>query len=258
MPDMLVRLKKGKTTFEVMVQEGKVAQYREGIVKKIADVIVTDIVWTNAHKGTRASSEQLKNAFNTDDVQAIMKQIIEHGESQQSDAERKQKLADKRQEIVSYIHKNYVDPQNNLPLPATRVENALQQLKPRIDPDVDAARQVTALVPKLVTVMAMKKGGSSIIGTITVAAKLAGATSSAVRKYATVVRETYGASYKLDVEVQSHDMLLKELARVTKGEFEFEVTNQNVGSSSGNGGEAAAGAAAGKRGKGKGKGKKKK
>lgn len=253
MPELLVRLKKGKTTFEVMVHEGQVTKYRDGNVKRVEDVVVTDVVWTNAHKGTRASSEQLTSAFGTDSTAAVIKQILDKGDSQLSDGERKQKLADKRHEIVTYIHKNYVDPHNNLPVPITRVENALLQIKPRIDPDVDAARQVVALVPKLVSVMAMRKGGSSIVGVVTVPAKHAGATSSAIRKHVTVVRETYGPSVKYEVEVNSHELFMKELARVTKGEYEFTVTNN----ASVNGAPAAASASSDSGKKGKGRKKKK-
>lgn len=39
MPDMLVRLKKGKTTYEVLVEEGKVSKYREGEIKNLSEVL---------------------------------------------------------------------------------------------------------------------------------------------------------------------------------------------------------------------------
>ncbi len=79
MPDMLVRLKRGKTTFEVMVEEGKVTQYRDGTVKNLSEVVLTDVVWVNAQKGKRASADQLKKAFQTDNVQDVIKQIIDVG-----------------------------------------------------------------------------------------------------------------------------------------------------------------------------------
>lgn len=39
MPDMLVRYKKGKTTYEVLVEEGKVTKYREGEIKNLSEVL---------------------------------------------------------------------------------------------------------------------------------------------------------------------------------------------------------------------------
>lgn len=226
MPEMLVRLKKGKTTFEVMVEEGKVAQYREGKVKNLSEVVVAEVVWVNANKGKRASAEQLTGAFGTADTMSVLETIVKTGDSQESDGERKGKLAEKRQEVINYITKNYVDPATKKLLPVTRVENALSQVKARIDPDVDAQRQVTALVPKLSAVLPMKKGGSSVAGVVIVATKLASATSSAIRKHATVHRENYDRTQcRFEVEVHDQGSFLEDVGKATKGDFEFVVDN---------------------------------
>lgn len=77
MPAMLVRLKRGKTTFEVMVEEGMVTKYRDGTEKNISQVVTADVVWVNAGKGKRASDDQLMKAFQTDNVNDIIKQILD-------------------------------------------------------------------------------------------------------------------------------------------------------------------------------------
>eukprot|EP00171_Calliarthron_tuberculosum_P014680 IDg14680t1 len=110
MPEMLVRLRKGKTTFEVMVEEGKVAQYREGKIRQLSEVLVVDVVWVNANKGKRASADQLTAAFGTDDSMTVLETIVRTGDSQESGGERKQKMSEKRQEVAAYLAKNYIDP----------------------------------------------------------------------------------------------------------------------------------------------------
>lgn len=224
MPDMLVRLKKGKKTYEVMVQEGMVAKYRDGTVTQLDDVIVTPMVFTNSSKGTRASAEQLTESFQTDDMLDVIKHILEKGEAQESAGERKEKLDAKRQEIIMVIQKNYVAADGR-PLPLNRIENALVQVKPRIDVDVDAERQVTAMFTKLTAVMAMKKSASELEGTVSVPIRLAGVVSGIVRKHATVLRESYAGQAKYDLSIHSYEQLLSDLAKVTKGEYEFKLVS---------------------------------
>ncbi|CAN8070567.1 unnamed protein product [Agarophyton chilense] len=250
MPEMLVRLKKGKTTYEVMVEEGMVAKYRDGTVKRIEDVVVTPVVFTNFSKGTKASSEQLNSSFQTDDVMQIIEQILKKGEAQESAGERKSKMDAKRHEIVSAIQKNYVY-LDGCPLPLVRIENALNQIRPRIDVDVDALRQVNAMYQKLSAVMPMKKYRSGLEGTVIVPTHMAGQVSGVVRKHCTVLRETYRDKAKYDVEIHSYELLMSDLARVTKGDFEFNlITNAAAVASSSNSTGAAASSSA-KKGKGK-------
>lgn len=226
MPEMLVRLKKGKKIYEVMVHEGMVMKYREGEIKRLEDVVVAPTVFLNATKGTRASAEQLKESFGTDDMNEIIEIVIQNGEAQESAGERKDKQDAKRHEIITAIQKNYSAPDGK-PLPVVRIENALQQAKIRVDVDADATRQVTTMFPKLSTVLPMKKKAAEMEGIITVPTKLAGVVSSTVRKHGTVQRETYGAQAKFEIEIDSYDLLMKDLTKATKGEFEFTITNQS-------------------------------
>lgn len=253
MPEMLVRLKKGKKTYEVMVEEGMVAKYREGKVTRVDDVVAAPIVFINASKGTRASAEQLNESFQTDDVNAIIETILQKGEAQESAGERKEKHDAKRQEIIMAIQKNYVGADGR-PLPVMRIENGLDQIKPRIDVDVDATRQVTAMFQKLSAVIPMKKSSSGMAGTVTVPSRLAGAVSGIVRKHATVERETYGAQAKYEIEIHAYDLLMKDLARVTKGDFEFSLATNAAAASVPT--EPASADGHGKKGKGKKKNRK--
>lgn len=254
MPDMLVRLKKGKTTYEVLVEEGKVAKYRDGTIKDLSQVIVADVVWINASKGKRASAEQLNSSFGTSDVNTIIELIVKTGDSQESDSERKQKLSDKRSEVIAYITKHYVDSKTDKPIPVTRIENALTQTKSKIDPLLPVAKQVTTLLPKLMSVLSMKKGGGNLIGTLSVASKFAGSVGGIIRKHSTVLRENFvRGQCRFEVEVHDQSALISAVQKVTNGEFEFFVDNP-VDTSSGAGSVADGNpGGGGKKGKKKGK-----
>lgn len=250
MPDMLVRLKKGKTTFEVLTRDGAVTKYREGAIRNLDDVVVSEEVWTNISKGQKASKEQLMNAFETDDNKTVLEQIVTRGEHQLSAGERKDMLDKKRAEIVAYINKNYVDSAKGTPLPITRIENALEQVKPRIDLDQPAEKQVSGMFDKLIKVLPLRKGNSVISGVVKVPHAHAGATSGVVRKHATVVKEDYGADgAKWTVEVHSYDALMRDLARVTKGDYDFSVDGPSSSAAEAESSQTKKGGRKGKKGK---------
>jgi rRNA metabolism SBDS family protein len=224
MPDMLVRLKKGKKTFEILTNDGAVTKYREKKLKFDQVIASGDDVFLDVGKAKKASRDELMAAFETDDVRAIQEIIVTKGEVQLSAAERKDNLDAKRTEIIACIHKNYVDSAKGTPVPLTRISNALEQIKPRIDPEQPADRQVTLMFDKLLAVLPLRKGNASISGLITVPTKYAGGASGVVRKSASVTKEDYRAEGpSWTVEVHDYDSLVRDLTRLTKGEYEFTV-----------------------------------
>lgn len=257
MPEMIVRLKRGKETFEVLTFEGAVTKYRENDLKKLEDVLASgDVIFTDVKKGKQASKEQLSAAFGELDKREMLDMMVKKGEVQVSAGERKDKLDAKRAEIVAHIHKSFVDPARGGPIPVTRIENALTQLKPRIDPDVAADRQVNSMLPKLTQLLPLRKGGAVVTGTIKVPSKWIGSAGSVVRKHGTVQEEEFGADgAKWTVDIHSLDALLRDIARATKGEYQF-LAEGNSEVSSGAGPASGAGPSSASSGKKKKKGKK--
>ncbi|OSX68884.1 hypothetical protein BU14_2130s0001 [Porphyra umbilicalis] len=224
---MLVRRKVGKTTFELLTHEGAAAKYRAGDLSSIDDVVVTDTVFTNQSKGQRASQDQLTAAFGEDATPAsILKAIISKGDLQTSAAERTAKADQRRREVLEHLTKYYVDPSRNLPIPLTRFENALTQIKARID-DRPADRQAEELVRKLVDVMPMRK--LTMEGVLRVPHAHLGAAAGVIIKHAKINREGHeagGVKYDISVVPGAYDGLMSALAKATKGDFTFELDGQ--------------------------------
>jgi ribosome maturation protein Sdo1 len=59
--------------------------------------------------------------------------------------------------LVTYLNKYFVDPKTKTPHPITRIENALETIKARIDPDIPTDRQIADLLKKLPGVISLKK-----------------------------------------------------------------------------------------------------
>jgi ribosome maturation protein SDO1 len=67
--------------------------------------------------------------------------------------------------VVNYIHKYYIDPRTKTPHPVVRIENALDQMKINVDPDMAAERQVQEKVlKKLPEILPIKR--SEMSGTL--------------------------------------------------------------------------------------------
>ena len=71
----IVRLKKGGKRFEIACYKNKVQEWRTGVETNIDDVLQIANVFINVSKGEVAKSEDLKKAFNTTDVNAIVKEV---------------------------------------------------------------------------------------------------------------------------------------------------------------------------------------
>ena len=152
----LARLKKGENTYEVVVDPDLAMEFRENKEIQLRDVLKSDTVFFDAKKGLEASHEHLAALFGTEDMEAVAKEIILHGEIQLSAEFREKKRQEKRKQIIDIIHRNGIDPKTNLPHPVTRIENALEEAKVRIDENKTADGQVQDILKALKPIMPIK------------------------------------------------------------------------------------------------------
>lgn len=177
--------------------------------------------------------------------------VIEKGELELSAAERKEALEKKRAEVVTYLHKYYTDPKAKTPHPIVRIENALDQVKFRVDPDLPSDKQAQEAAKKIMTILPLKK--SEMGGTISLPHAHIGSASSILKKHARVLSENYtdiGCDYVVEFLPGDYQTLLSELGKVTGGDFNFviegmETSSPEASSSNAKGGKPKGAKAAG-------------
>jgi len=220
----IVRFKANKITFEVCCKVGTALKFQQGQLG-FDNVLASDEIWKDSKKGDRASAAELLEAFATDNVKQVAQTIVEKGDIQLTDAERKEILEKKRNEIINYIHKCYTDPKTKTPHPVLRIDNALTELKIRIDPDVPTDRQIQDIVKRLPEVIAIKK--SEIRGIVTVTHKYLAQVQGVFKKFGIKVEgeqfNSSGCDFDIAIVPGDYDKLLKELNDQTKGEFDFKI-----------------------------------
>ncbi len=73
---IVARLESHGETFEVLIDPKVVNHLKEGKEVELIDYMVIDEIFKNAHKGTRAAEDKLKEVFGTTDAAEIAKVII--------------------------------------------------------------------------------------------------------------------------------------------------------------------------------------
>ncbi len=142
--------------FEILVRPEYAFKYKEGEKVDLEDVLWTDTIYKDSRRGLKASPEAVRKAFGTDDVRKIADRILREGEIQLTEEQRRKMLEAKKRKIINYIAKNAIDPVTKKPIPASRIEAAMEEARVGIDLYKDAESQAVEIVRKLARIMRIK------------------------------------------------------------------------------------------------------
>ncbi len=143
---VIARLESHGERFEILVDPDLAQTIRAGGEIDIEDVVAAQYVYENAAHVEKASDEAMMKVFKTTAFDTIARTIIEKGEIHLTSEQRKQRSEEKRRQVITYIARNAVNPQTNLPHPPQRIELALEEVRVNFDP----FKSVEALVKETV------------------------------------------------------------------------------------------------------------
>lgn len=146
----------GGEHFELLLDPDKAYAYLEGSKKDTNNILLVEEVYKNAKKGERQSPSNIKKAFGTDDINVILKTILDKGEVQLTTEQKKKMIEKKRKQIIDFLAKNCIDGQTNLPIPPLRIENAMQNIKYNIDPFKPVEQQAKEILEQLRRILPIK------------------------------------------------------------------------------------------------------
>ncbi|KUG14239.1 shwachman-bodian-diamond syndrome protein [hydrocarbon metagenome] len=130
---VVARLESHGEKFEILVDPDLAVRYRQGDPIELEDMVAALSVFENASRGTRASDEALAKVFATTDFPAVANRIIQKGEIHLTAEQRRQMIAEKRRQVITFIARNAVNPQTALPHPPQRIEMAMEEVRVNID-----------------------------------------------------------------------------------------------------------------------------
>ncbi len=213
--------------FEILVKPDPALEFKLGKRKDISPILVSDEIYTDSGKGTRASSEKLLKAFKTEDSIAIAEKILQKGDLNLTTDQRRKMTAEKRKQIVNFISKTYVDPKSHLPHPPIRIERAMEDGRISIDPHKNAEEQVKDIVEKLRSIIPLKS--ENLVLEIIVPAQFAAQSFSVLKSNGTLQKEEWQSNGSLkailEIPAAARPNVIDRLGSITKGTASVEVVH---------------------------------
>ena len=211
--------------FEILVKPDPALDYKLGKIKDISTILVSDEVYQNSSKGTRASSEKLLKAFKTEDALIIAEKILQKGDLNLTTEQRRKMIIEKRKQLITLIAKTFVDPRSHLPHPPLRIEQAMTDARVNIDPFRSAEEQIKDIVENLRSIIPLKS--EDLLLEISVPAQYVAKSYTVLKSTGILKKEEWqtNGSLKAILEIPAavRPNVIDRLGAVTKGTAFVEV-----------------------------------
>lgn len=218
----VARITRDGEHFEILVKPHHALNYTMGKTTSISEILVTETIFTDANKGTKAGEKKLEAAFNTIDTRRIAETILRKGTLQLTTDQRRQLTSEKRKQIIAFITDQAVSPKTNLPHPPIRIEQAMKQIHYPIDPFKDTEEQSKDIIKLLRPILPLKI--EQIQVKVRIPPEYAAKAYGAVKGYGTIKHEEWRAdgSWSSIIEMAAglYGPFLDKLGELTKGNAE--------------------------------------
>jgi ribosome maturation protein SDO1 len=211
--------------FEILVKPDPALEFKLGKRKDTSGVLVSDEIYTDSNKGTRASTEKLIKAFKTTDATVIAGIMLQKGDLNLTTDQRRKMVSEKRKQIVDFISKTYVDPRSHLPHPPLRIEQAMDDARVTVDPFKNTDEQIKEIIEQLRSIIPLKS--ENMLLEILVPAQFAAQSYTVLKSFGTLKKEEWQSNGALkvilDIPAAARANVMDRLGSVTKGTASIEV-----------------------------------
>ena len=201
----LVRYHKGQHKFEIIVDPKLAFRYLKFHKKVDADndpseesevplleILAYDVIYTDAYRGLRATDDELTYVFQNTDALTIARIILDEGELQLTQEQRDELAEKKRLHIINFIARNAIDPRTNYPHPPSRIENAMEYAKIKVDPFKSADSQIKDIIKALQEYLPMRLEQVTIA--IRMPAEYGAKAYGIIKRYGEIKKEEWNTS----------------------------------------------------------------
>ncbi len=217
---VIARLRKGGEEYEVLVDPYLARDLKEGKDVNFEELLAAEEIFKDAKKGERASSEELRKSFGTENIYEVAKKMILEGEVQITAEQRKEMLEAKKKQIITVISRNAIDPRTNAPHPPSRIERVLEEAKVHIDIFKPVEAQIKDIVKALKPILPLKFEETEIA--IKIPPEYTGKAISALYNFGGITKEEWqkDGSWICVMRIPSgmYGELMDLLGKVAKGE----------------------------------------
>ncbi|HEY6883599.1 MAG TPA: ribosome assembly factor SBDS [Nitrososphaeraceae archaeon] len=215
----IVRLNLDNNKFEILVKPDPALEYKLGKRTDLSNVLISEEIYSDANKGSRAASEKLVKYFKTTDSTEVAKQILSRGELNLTTDQRRKMVEGKKKQIIQYINKSFIDPKTHMPHPPLRIESAINEARVIIDPFKRPEDQVKVIIDSLRKILPLKS--ETLRLTITVPPQFSAQSYNILKTTGNFIGEQWLADGSLRVTLEVNagmkGALLDRIGSATKG-----------------------------------------
>ena len=226
---VVARLESHGERFEILVDPDIAAAIRQGDEIPVEDAVAALYVFENSSKAEKSPDETLKKVFDTVEFDQIAERIIRKGEIHLTSEQRKRMTEDKRNQIVTFISRNAINPQTKLPHPRVRIEMAMEQAKVGVDPFKHVDEQVKDVVKALRPLIPIKFAEMKFA--VKIPADYAPKAYGEIRTATTIERDQWqnDGSWICVVRIPAgiQEEFYSLINRLTKGDAELKILDQD-------------------------------
>jgi ribosome maturation protein SDO1 len=142
--------------FEILVKPDLALEFKQGKRNDLSKILVSDEIYSDANKGSRAANDKLSKYFKSTDPAEVARQILFKGELSLTTEQRRKMVEEKKRQIIDYISKSFVDPKTHLPHPPLRIQSAMEDVRVNIDPFKKAEEQAKVIIDSLRKILPLK------------------------------------------------------------------------------------------------------
>jgi ribosome maturation protein SDO1 len=227
---IIARLESHGETFEILIDPKVVSLLREGKEVDLADHMVIDEIFRNAHKGTRPEEKKVQEVFGTTVPIDVAKHIILKGEVQVTTQQRKEMQESKRKRIIAEIARNAINPQTGGPHPPARIEAAMDEARVHVDPFKSVESQIESTMKALRPLIPIR------FDKVRIAVKLTGDQYGRCYDYINgsgkITKDEWQANGNwigvVELPAGMRDDFLAKLAERTKGDVETKILKGTI------------------------------
>lgn len=215
----IVRLNLDNNKFEILVKPDPALEYKLGKRTDLSNVLISEEIYSDANKGSRAASEKLVKYFKTTDSTEVAKQILSRGELNLTTDQRRKMVEGKKKQIIQYINKSFIDPKTHMPHPPLRIESAINEARVIIDPFKRPEDQAKVIIDSLRKILPLKS--ETLRLTITVPPQFSAQSYNILKTTGNFIGEQWLADGSLRVTLEVNagmkGALLDRIGSATKG-----------------------------------------
>ncbi|MEM2843447.1 MAG: ribosome assembly factor SBDS [Candidatus Bathyarchaeia archaeon] len=211
--------------FEILVKPDSALEFKLGKQIPLSQILVIDEIYSDAGKGSRASIEKLKQCFGTVEASKIAEKILKEGELQLTTDQRRRLIEDKRKQIIAFISRNCIDPRTGAPHPPLRIEQAMLQIKPSIDPFKSAEEQAKDIIEKLKQLLPIKIERMKIA--VKISSKYAPKAYGSIKNFGSILKEEWQSDGSwlglLEMPAGLYGPFIEKIGKLTQGTVQTKI-----------------------------------